>query len=243
MKRFLVLFSIILSVPLLGKTNEEKPQVQKSLWARWVQKDKESRCLPNPFVTKAFELASKINPQKKVVIDLGTGAGRNIRDILKQDVLVYAYDAEPESIKLINQKYENYLKNKKLHLFQIYFENITSLPKADMIIAWNILPFMKKDKFPVFWSKIVASLKPNGIFTGTFFGEKHYAKRCPKFAQLFRMTRAEIMALFSDFQIIDFYEELEYDEASSQTWGTDQYDHVYKITAKKKDTAREGKEL
>ncbi len=229
MKPFLILFLTILSTPLFGATDSNTNQ---GPWSGYFQDTMDEA--PNPFVTKAFKITSKVNPKKKVVVDLGTGVGNNIKEILKDDVVVYAYDADPESINIIKQKYKNVLENKTLYLSHTKFEDITSLPAADMLIAWRTLTFMKKDDFTAFWPKIVESLKPNGIFVCTFFGEKNFTKRGPTSRQVSRLSRTELFELFANFLIIDFHEELEYDEQSSKHWGVDQYEHIYKVIAQKR---------
>ena len=64
------------------------------------------------------------------------------------------YDNDEESIKLLDNKYAS---NENLHLFHESFEDIESLPKSDMIIAWRSLPFMPHNKFYTFWQKIIKS--------------------------------------------------------------------------------------
>lgn len=192
----------------------------------------------SPFIIKATEIALQEKLHNLIVLDLGVGTGRNIKDLLKKDATVYAYDADPESVNLIRTKFRSFLKNKKLYVDQAFFEDMNSLPPADLIIAWRSLPFMDKDKFPAFWKKIEEALTPDGLFTGTFFGEQHKTRRPLDRPKLFRLTREEVLNLFKDFLIMDFQEEIKYDEEVSKEWGSDQFEHVYKVIAKKKETAR-----
>ena len=180
------------------------------------------------------EVISKTRSNNLTVIDLGTGTGINIRDFIKNHATVYAYDADPEALKIVHDHFKPLIEQKKLFLYQQYFEHITSLPKSDVIIAWRSLPFMEKQRFLDFWKIITNSLTPNGLFVGTFFGTEHYLKRSPKSPAIFRMSRKEVLHLFDDFQILYFYDEMEYDEKSSKSWEMDQYEQIYKIIARKK---------
>jgi tellurite methyltransferase len=191
---------------------------------------------PSPFVAKATEMVLKIKPKNLTVLDLGVGNGRNIKTLLEKGATVYAYDADPAAIKLISREFSTFLNSKKLYVHQEAFEGISSLPAADMIIAWRSLPFIKEEKFPAFWKKIKEALVPGGIFTGTFFGKQHKTKRPLNRPKIFRSTREEVLNLFKDFLIVDFQESLEYDEEVSKEWGGDQFEHIYKVIAKKKGT-------
>lgn len=188
-------------------------------------KNKES-----PLISKAISL---IDPENSQVIDLGPGNGRNIKTLLKSNAVIYVYDNDQKSIKIIKKKFINYIKYKKLFVYNTTFEDIKKLPKNNMIIAWRSLSFMPKNDFDKFWKIIVNSLKINGIFTGTFFGEHHKTLRPLDRPALFRLTKKETLSLFTSFEIISFYEEFDYDKEVSLEWGGEQYEHLYKIIAKK----------
>lgn len=194
----------------------------------------EPKCVANSLITKASELALKTSPTNLTVLDLGAGSGRNVADLLEKGATVYAYDADSESISLLRKDFTSFVDGKKLYVDQTTFEDITTLPTADLIIGWRALPFMEEAKFPAFWKKIENALKPNGIFTGTFFGGQHKTRRPLDRPKLFRLSRKDVEKLFTNFQIIDFEESLEYDEEDSKEWGSDQYEHNYRIIAKKK---------
>lgn len=230
MKYYFILLLLSLNFSFLEKASASNSQPKEGPWSDYFQSQINAR--PHDLVTRAFELIK--NKKNATIVDLGAGNGKDIATILKAGAIVYAYDADPESTNIIDKRFKYYLRSNKLLIHQLFFEDIKALPKTDMIIALNSLPFMKKDKLMSFWQIIQDALAPNGIFVGTFFGEKHYAKRDPKQPKLFRLSREEILNLFKNFQILNFYEEIEYDESSSKSWGTDQFQHVYKVIARKK---------
>ncbi|OJW47972.1 MAG: hypothetical protein BGO67_08890 [Alphaproteobacteria bacterium 41-28] len=228
MKYFFIL--LLLNLSFLEKASAANGQPKEGPWSEYFQSQINAR--PHDLVTQAFGLIK--NKKNATIIDLGAGNGKDIVNILKAGAIVYVFDADPESVNIIDKRFKYYVRSNKLLIHQMFFEDIKTLPKADMIIALCALPFMKKDKLMSFWKIIQESLNPNGIFVGTFFGEKHYAKRDPKQPKLFRLSREEILNLFTHFHILNFYEEIEYDESSSKSWGSDQFDHRYKIIARKK---------
>ncbi|HUX78126.1 MAG TPA: class I SAM-dependent methyltransferase [Alphaproteobacteria bacterium] len=230
MKLFFILLLLSLNFSSLGKAIAANDKANEGPWSSYFQSQINAQ--PHDLVTKAFDLIK--TKRALTIIDLGVGNGKDITKILKAGAVVYAYDADPESINIINKRFNFYIRNNKLFTHQMFFEDITALPTADMIISINSLPFMRKDKLLSFWKIVEDSLTPNGIFVGTFFGEKHYAKRNPKRPALFRLNREELLTLFKSFQILYFHEDFEYDENSSKSWGTDQFDHRYKVIARKK---------
>lgn len=233
MKNILLAFLLILTLNFVGKASATEPEPKEGTWSQILKSIPKG--VANPLITQAIEIALKTKPHNLIVLDLGAGTGRNIKDLLEKGATIHAYDADPESIKLMSEQFNPFLNNKKLYIYQEYFEDITSLHTADMIIAWRSLSFMEKDKFPIFWKKIENALTPNGIFTGTFFGEQHKTRRPLDRPKLFRLTREEVLNLFKDFLIITFQEEIEYDDEVSKEWGGDQFEHIYRVIAKKKE--------
>lgn len=232
-KKHLILFSLMACFLWITPVSAESSiKSHKGVWSQILQSMPEEAS--HSMVTEAAELALKTKPHTLKVIDLGAGTGRNMTALLGRGATVYAYDAAPESIKIMREQFQPFIKNKKLFVYQEYFEDIHSLPRADLIIAWRALSFMKKEKFPLFWQEIENALSPHGIFTGTFFGEQHETKRDAQKPHLFRLTHEEVLALFTGFQVIHFQEEIKYDEEESKKVGTDQFEHIYRIIAKKK---------
>lgn len=232
MKNILMLTLLGLTLSLTQEISAKKLERKEGAWSRDLQSMPKG--VANPLITKAVEMALKAHPHDLMVIDIGAGTGRNITDLLEKGATVYAYDADPESIRIIQKQFAPFIKKEKLYVFQEYFEDISSLPKADMVIAWRSLPFMKKDDFPIFWKKMENALTTNGIFIGTFFGEENYTKHDSKKPKLFRLTHEEVLNLFTNFQIIHFQEEIEYDEEASRARHSDQFEHIYRVIAKKK---------
>ena len=85
----------------------------------------------HPMIEEAEDFALEAKPNNLTAIDLGTGTGRNIAALLEKGATVYAYDASPESVKLLQERFSPYIKDKKLYVYQKYFEDIDSLPQAD----------------------------------------------------------------------------------------------------------------
>lgn len=205
---------------------------QKGVWSNYFKETIKQP--PHKFIHKIDSLLQKDNNSIGTILDLGAGAGVNIKNLIKKNFNIYAYDADPESIDIINYRFRYYIEKGKLITTLAKFENIKDLPKSDAIIAWKTLPFMSKQKFPDFWQRIHKTIRPGGYFVGTFFGKKHYTKRSKKSPSIFRLSRKETENLFKNYQIIYWHEIIEYDKKSSESWKSDQYRHIYQILAQKK---------
>ena len=142
LKYFLLVFLFALTLCCVEKASAKKPEPKQGTWSQILQSIPKG--VANPLITQASEIALKAKPNNLIVLDLGVGSGRNIKDLLEKGATVYAYDADLESIKILDDRFKSFVKHKKLYVHQEYFEEITSFPTADMIIAWRSLPFMKK---------------------------------------------------------------------------------------------------
>lgn len=220
-------FLIFISEPL--RANTSKHGDKNKNWSQILKTIPQG--VANPLITKAIDLSLKRHPKDLNVIDLGAGTGRNISGLLEKGAKIYAYDASPASIHILNKEYSLYIRNKNLFVFEKYFQEIEILPKADLIIAWRSLSFMAKDDFLEFWPKIKHSLTPHAVFTGTFFGEKHYTKMETNNTNMSRLSHGEVIALFKDLKILHFQEEFEYDEKESKKAQCHQFEHLYRIIA------------
>lgn len=180
-----------------------------------------------------FPTALKFLPKdmEKTAIDLGAGYGNETKALLETGFKVYAYDASEESADIFNERFAS---DKNLVFKHILFEDLDSLPKANIIFAINSLPFMDREKFPYLLNTIKSSLPKGGIFAGTFFGPNHYLKRSKTSHKIFRLSEEEIKELFEDFEIVYFSQYKQKDLQSSESWGSNQYDNRFWVIAVKK---------
>lgn len=98
----------------------------------------------------------------------------------------------------------------------------------DLINAQYSLPFMSREHFQEVMEKIKSSLKENGIFVGTFFGNNDSWNT--KTSRTNFHSREDIKKLFDDFEIIEFLEKEENKPAVREEikhW------HTFHVTAKK----------
>jgi SAM-dependent methyltransferase len=101
--------------------------------------------------------------------------------------------------------------------------------RYDLINAQFALPFNPPETFDAMFARLKQSLKPGGVFVGTFFGEND-EWNTPGAKQTFH-SRADVEALLSDLEVIDLEEE---DNPNGQlASGTPKHWHRFTAIAKR----------
>ncbi len=148
------------------KSLAKLPKKQRT-WSRYYKETVKSP--PTPTLSLALWLfeAETLRTKQRFAIDLGCGGGRDTVELLRRGWRVLAMDKEPQAIKLTSASATKYRPNLRTKL--ISFEEI-KLPRCDMVNASWCLPFCSPKHFDVLWKKITTSIRPEGRFSGHFFG-------------------------------------------------------------------------
>lgn len=161
-----------------------------------------STCNAPPSETAALAL-SLFHGKTGLMIDLGCGSGKDSLYFLSRGWSVLAVDLFPEFLIQTRETLPAKLQ-KRLEIRNTPFENLTLL-SAHCINASYSLPFCSPGNFPTLWNAIQKSLKPNGIFAGTFFG--NHDDWAMEFADTRTfLSKEEVSLMFSGFQLEYFNE-------------------------------------
>ena len=155
-------------------------------------------------------------------LDLGCGAGRDTRFLLQQGFRVTAVDRNPEAFLRLQD-----LSQDQLTLVQCSFETF-AFGAYDLISAQWSLPFIQSDLFEETLHKIKQALRPDGIFTGQFFGI-HDAWNAERSKMTF-CTQEQARLHLHGLQIITFWE---VEEDTETTLGEPKHWHVFHFIARK----------
>lgn len=166
------------------------------------------------------------------VMDLGCGAGVDALYFLSKGWNVLAVDAHTEYLSAVREEMPIELQ-KKLDICQMAFEQLHIEKAVDGIIANLSLPFCNPRYFDAMWKEIVRSIKPSGIFSGVFFGNRDDWAKFMQEERTFH-TAEQVKILFHGFEIINMDEE-EWDgvccgedgQAIPKHW------HIFRVVAKK----------
>jgi len=148
-----------------------------------------------------IEAVKRIKSSKRLALDLGCGAGIDAKYLAENGFQVDAVDFNQDSI---NQTRE---LCKDLSVAAIQSNIIDYEIKTDnyqLIIAWNTLPFLKKEDAKKVLYNIQKGLTKEGIFVFGFFGiEDDWAKN--RFEMSF-WTIKELQSLLSEMKFIKILE-------------------------------------
>lgn len=167
---------------------------------------------PHPLTVKAVKHALK----KDVAIDIGCGAMRDTKFLLRTFTEVFAVDKEYFPHKDNNRLY--YCEQDLTHFLFPY--------GADFINAQYVLPFLKGKDFKLVWKNLRESLAPGAIFCGNFFGWEDGWSNNHKMTFL---TKKQVKGLFKGMGIIEF-KEIKKDGVLAD--GTPHKWHVFEIIAR-----------
>lgn len=101
------------------------------------------------------------NPSIKTAIDLGCGAGRDTKFLVQNNIIVTAIDRVDVTKFLYKDLTEE--EKARLNFVQAKFSEI-DLPKTDLIISYETLPFCDREALVKLLDKINDSLNENGYF-------------------------------------------------------------------------------
>lgn len=203
----------------------DKPGTWKPYYERTVGKP------PHYTLQKAVSLTR--TDANKFAIDLGCGSGRATLWLLEKGWHVLAIDKDEIPFEFFNDKMKKKQQEQilKIHISMFEDLNLIPYPRVDLIHAGLSLPFCNPKNFHDFWEKVVAQLKPGGIFVGQFFGKKH-SWLLTKTGITFH-TKEEVLSLLDSFSIKYFSEEEEEEENRQDNQDPIHW-HVFHIVARKK---------
>lgn len=190
-------------------------------WPNFLNATRDS--VQHPIVEKAVALFGR----RGEALDLGCGAGRDTRYLLSQGWRVTAVDREDGAMDILAR-----FPQENLRAVQSSIEGFEYEPEGyDLVSAQFALPFVPRGRFKDAFTRVKASIKPDGIFTGQFFGV-HDEWNTPDTDMTF-LTRQEVDELLSDFIVLELTEE---DRMGSTATGGEKHWHVFHILARKSTT-------
>lgn len=165
-------------------------------------------------------------PKNGVALDLGCGAGVEVKYLAERGFKVTAVDKEKSSINWIKKSCKGLPVNPIREDVVKYRIQPNSF---DIIIAWNLLPFIKKESALKVLSKIQVGLKKKGYFVFSLFGPKD------GFSPNKNMSFFEVAELKNLLPYLKFLKLLELKKESPGVLGKIKFWHLIQGIAQKKD--------
>ncbi len=191
------------------------------IWRQYYEK-----ALSRPH-SKRTEFAARLNESNlNVAIDCGCGTGSDIQYLERQGFRVHGFDSHPDSVAICRERFDS---KSLVEISESSFESF-DYPKSGVVIANSSLFFADPEQFKATWSLISSSIEVGGVFAGDFMGLKDsWAKRHR--IPTTPLSESEVTGLFSDFEIVRFFER---DENADTSLGKMKHWHTYSVVAVKR---------
>lgn len=176
---------------------------------------------------KRTEFAVRLNESNlKVATDCGCGTGSDIQYLEQQGFQVHGFDINSDSVAICRDRFAS---KSLVDISESSFE-FFDYPKSSVVIANSSLLFADPVHFESTWNNIKSSIEVGGVFAGDFMGIKD------SWAQNYRsptapLSESEVKGLFSDFDIIRFFER---DEKAKTSLGRMKHWNTYSVVAVKR---------
>jgi len=160
----------------------------------------------------------------QVALDLGCGVGSATIHLLEKGLKVVAIDQEPEALEITRSRLP---PEAAAHLLKAQFQDVGfDSDSLDVVAAFFALFFLRPWEFGRVWQRLLAALKPGGVFAGQFLGiNDDWADRGYTVH-----TRSEVESLLHPFEVL-YLEEVERD--GETTLREPKHWHVFHVVARK----------
>jgi SAM-dependent methyltransferase len=135
-------------------------------------------------------------PRRRFAVDLGCGAGRDARELLRAGWRVLAIDREAAAKEAIEAATEPDLRpNLEVRLADLAGVEV---PPCDLVNASLSLPFLAHDAFEATWQRVLAAIRPGARLSAMLFGDGDESASDPDMTCL---PPERLEADLADFQI------------------------------------------
>jgi SAM-dependent methyltransferase len=165
-------------------------------WKEYFEKTKNSKA--RPLLIKAV----KFLKEKDNALDLGSGAFNDVNFLLS---IGFNHLVAVDKVSVAEDIYKNLLSTKVSYLISRFEDCEFHKNNYDLVNAQFSLPFIGKESFDRVYEEIVNSLKPGGVFTGQFFGDRDEWNTVDTKMTFHAKNQAE--KLLQDLKVIEFTEE------------------------------------
>ena len=120
-------------------------------------------------ITRFAEEDAGHGPARSAV-DLGCGAGRDARELLRAGWRVLAIDREPQAIQALEDAVEAPVRSRLRT--EVADLAVVEVPACDLVNASLSLPFLAPDDFRAAWGRVRAALPIGGRLSAMLFGDR-----------------------------------------------------------------------
>jgi SAM-dependent methyltransferase len=162
----------------------------------------------------------------RVAVDLGCGAGRDARELLRRGWRVVAIDREPQAIVRLRAA----TPADDLTRLSSSVESLDDVhvPRCDLVNASLSLPFLDADAWAHAWREIRGAIRPGGRFAAMLFGDRDASAADPAMT----CPPSEVIRALLDGFEIELWEERE-DPDGRTALGEPHHLHLVEVVARR----------
>jgi SAM-dependent methyltransferase len=161
----------------------------------------------------------------RFAVDLGCGAGRDARELLRAGWRVLAVDREPGAIAVLEAatppELRPSLETRVADLATV------DVPACDLVNASLSLPFLPEDLFWPTWERVLTSLRIGGRFAAKLFGDHDGSSADPS------MTCPPPHRIRKSLSSFDIEHWLDSEEDTQTALGEPHHFHLVEVVARK----------
>jgi tellurite methyltransferase len=184
-------------------------------------------------VKRAAEAFGTIDPKApRTAVDLGCGAGRDSRELLRRGWRVISMDMSAQGIEMLREL----TPGADQHRLETHVVDLADfeIPRCDLLNADLILPFLAAGDYTATWGRIRAALGLGARFSGMLFGDLDESADDPNMT----CASAEVIRGHLDGFEIEHWSEKE--EDGETALGEAHHFHLIEVVAVRRDTSATG---
>ena len=163
--------------------------------------------------------------RERLAVDLGCGAGRDARELLRAGWRVLAVDREPAALQVLAAAAGPMLGARLAT--RIGDLATVAIPPCDLVNASLCLPFLAPDAYAATWQRIVSALRPGSRFAAMLFGDQDESAAD---RTMTCQTPEQIEADFDGFEIENWHVK---EEDSQTALGEPRHLHLIEVVARR----------
>ncbi len=182
-----------------------------------------------------FDGRPREDARAALAVDVGSGSGRDTLEMLRRGWRVIAVDPEADGHARLMRAAPPALRERLTMVIApleradlAAFARAASPGGADLVNASFTLPFIPGEVFAQAWACIVDALRPGGVFSGQFFGDRDGWASIPRRSH---HTRGAALGLLAPFAL-ELFDEQEKD--GKDAFGDPKHFHVFHAVAVKR---------
>lgn len=178
------------------------------------------------FAIERFAADRADRPSAPFAVDLGCGAGRDARELLRAGWRVLAIDREPAALETLRsvtqEEFRGQLETRVADLADV------EIPACDLVNASLSLPFLPPDSFWATWSRVLDAIPVGGRVAAMLFGDRDASADDPE------MTCPSPDAIRSSLGAFEIEHWVDLEEDSQTALGEPHHFHRIELVARRR---------